>query len=102
MYMIYCKYCKYMIIILSHFFITTADYQFSKVPTKPTKQSACAKSLFIVFSNNRMIFIKWTIILEFGKRLFLLALKDFACVPFCGNDEDVTTYEGPPKFNSYF
>ena len=60
MYMIYCKYCKYMIIILSHFFVTTADYQFSKVPTKPTKQSAC------------------------------------------GNDEDVTTYEGPPKFNSYF
>ena len=46
MYMIYCKYCKYMIIILSHFFVTTADYQFSKVPTKPTKQPACAKFVY--------------------------------------------------------
>ena len=32
--------------------------------------NVCAKSLFIVFWNVRMILTKWVIILEFGKNLF--------------------------------
>ena len=54
----------------SHFFITTADYQFWKLPVTPRTRSVHAKSLFIVFWNVLLILTKLVIILEFGKRLF--------------------------------
>ena len=69
----------------SHFFVTAADYQFWKVPATPRARSVRAKSLFIVFWNVRMI----------------ACFEDFVCVPCCRNDNDVTTYKGPPKFNSF-
>ena len=62
-------------LFLSHFFVTAADYQFWKVPAAPRTWSVRAKSLFIVFWNVSIILTKWVIILEFGKRLFWLALK---------------------------
>ena len=65
---------------------------------KPRKQSVCTKSMFIVFWNV-MVLIKWTIILEFGKRLFWLALKTLLVLHASG--KDVTTYKGPPKFNHF-
>ena len=33
-------------------------------------------------------------------KVVLACFEDFACVPFCCND-NVTTYKGPPKFNSF-
>ena len=72
-------------LFLSHFFVTAADYQFWKVPATPRARSVRAKSLFIVFWNVRMI----------------ACFEDFVCVPCCRNDNDVTTYKGPPKFNSF-
>ena len=73
---------------------------FSKVPPKLRTQSFCANSLFILFWNVRIFLIKWAIILEFGKRLFYLASKT-TCVPCYLNENDRTSYEGPPKFNSF-
>ena len=35
------------------------------------------------------------------KKVVLACFEDFACVPYCRNDKDMTTHEGPPKFN-YF
>ena len=72
-------------LFLSHFFVTAADYQFWKVPATPRARSVRAKSLFIVLWNVRMI----------------ACFEDFVCVPCCRNDNDVTTYKGPPKFNSF-
>ena len=31
----------------------------------------------------------------------IACFEDFVCVPCCRNDNDVTTYKGPPKFNSF-
>ena len=35
------------------------------------------------------------------KIVVLACFEDFACLPCCRDDKDVTTYEGPQKFNSF-
>ena len=39
------------------------------------------------------------------EKVVLACFEDFACVPYCRNDKDMTTHEDPPKsnyFRTYF
>ena len=78
-------------------FVMAADYQFWKVPATPRTWSVHAK---VCLLSSGMF--EWFSPYGWSYWNFVLAcFEDFACVPCCRNDNDVTSYEGPQKLNSF-